>query len=71
MNNTYTIKSNNLKEVLTKIETIIENLKTFSNKHYSYIYNTKIININNQWNAEVNIHKNEKQINNKILKEIS
>lgn len=71
MNNTYTIKSNNLKEVLTKIETIIENLKTFNNKHYSYIYNTKIININNQWNAEVNIHKNEKQINNKIFKEIS
>ena len=71
MNNTYTIKSNNLKEVLTKIETIIENLKTFNNKHYNYIYNTKIININNQWNAEVNIHKNEKQINNKIFKEIS
>ena len=71
MNNTYTIKSNCVKEVLTKIETIIENINTFNNKHYNYIYNTKIININNQWNAEVNIHKNEKKINNKILKEIS
>ena len=60
MNNTYIIKSNNLKEVLTKIETIIENINTFNNKHYGYIYNMKIININNQWNAEVNIIKNEK-----------
>lgn len=71
MNNTYTIKSNNLKKVLNKIETIIENLNTFNIKHCNYTYNIKITNNNNNlWNAEVNI-QNEKQINNKIFKKIS
>ena len=60
MNNTYTIKSNNLNKILKTIETIIENINTFNNKHYGYIYNTKIININNQWNGEITIIKNEK-----------
>ena len=70
MNNTYKIQNKHLKEILNEVDTIINNIDTFRNKHEGYSYDVKLINNNNLWDAEITI-KHEKRIDNRVLEKVS
>lgn len=70
LNNTYKIQNKHLKEILNEVDTIINNIDTFRNKHEGYSYDVKLINNNNLWDAEITI-KHEKRIDNRVLEKVS
>jgi hypothetical protein len=64
LNNTYTIQSKSLHDLLNDIDKFTTNMNTFTSKHNGYKYNINIINnkYNTElWDAEI-IIKHEKKV---------
>jgi len=70
LSNIYKLQAKPLKELLNELDIIITNISTFKKKHSGYFYDIRITNNNNLWDAEIDI-KHEKQINKRLLKEVS
>lgn len=70
LNNTYIIQNKHLKEILNEVDIIITNIDTFRKKHPGYVYDIKLINNDELYDAEITI-KYEKQTNKRILKKVS
>jgi hypothetical protein len=70
LSNVYKLQNKTLKELLNELDVIITNINTFKQKHSGYLYDIKVTSNNNLWDAEIKI-KHEKQINKRLLKEVS
>ena len=66
-NNTYTLKEDNLKKLLDKVEEFIISMNCFTTKHKSYTFKIELEKHLNMWDAKINI-KDEKQDSIKRIK---